>query len=175
MSEIHPISEREAATGDDVEANHQPVEPARTQAIKTSGINHIKEDESKPRNPRMMTDGSLIALAESLKATEGHNKMHEVSIQYRNLTFWNTMPKKTIPTVGSSILKMFMGGGPKERVNIIKDLTGRIMPKTMTLLLGPPGCGEPSEHLLCQTSYSFLSSLICFLFVLADTQVSRPC
>ena len=161
MSEIHPISEPEVATVDDVEANHQPIEPARTQAIK---IDHIEEDESKPRNPRMMADGSLVALAESLKATEGHNKMHEVSIQYRNLTFWNTMPKKTIPTVGSSILKMFMGGGPKERVNIIKDLTGRIMPKTMTLLLGPPGCGETSADISCQISYCILSSLICFPF-----------
>jgi len=141
MSEVHPISSTELATVDDVEANHQPIDTSSAQAIEETIVEPIKEAH-KPHNPRMMPDGSLIALAESLKATEGHNRMHEVNIQYRNLSFWNTMPKKTIPTVGSSILKMFMGGGPKERVNIIKDLTGRIMPKTMTLLLGPPGCGK---------------------------------
>lgn len=91
---------------------------------------------------RMMQDGSLASLADSLKMIQDHNKMHEVNIQYRNLTFWNTVPKKTIPTVGSAVKNFFIGSGPKERVNVIKDLTGRIMPKTMTLLMGPPGCGK---------------------------------
>lgn len=107
---------------------------------------------------RIMEDGSLNALAESLNMIQDHNKMHEVNIQYRNLTFWSTVPKKSIPTVGSAIKKIFFGSGPKQRVNVIKDLTGRIMPKTMTLLMGPPGCG----------SYLYLYLLFHFCYVLAE-------
>eukprot|EP01034_Spumella_vulgaris_P031175 gene31175-38522_t len=33
-------------------------------------------------------------------------------------------------------------GGKKRRVDIVKDLTGRILPKRMTLVMGPPGCGK---------------------------------
>ncbi len=90
---------------------------------------------------RIMEDGSLNALATSLAVIREQYKMHEVSVQYRNLTFWNNVPKKSIPTVGSAVKNLLFGGGPKERVDIVKDLTGRIMPKTMTLLMGPPGCG----------------------------------
>jgi hypothetical protein len=91
---------------------------------------------------RIMKDGSLAALQNSLTKIQDHNKMHEVSIQYRDLTFWNTVPKKTIPTVGSAIKGFLLGSGPKHRVDVIQGLTGRILPKTMTLLMGPPGCGK---------------------------------
>eukprot|EP01034_Spumella_vulgaris_P003714 gene3714-4760_t len=52
------------------------------------------------------------------------------------------VPKKKIPTVGSSFVSMIAGSGKKSRVNIIHDLTGRILPKRMTLVMGPPGCGK---------------------------------
>jgi ABC-type multidrug transport system ATPase subunit len=54
------------------------------------------------------------------------------------------MPEKKIPTVGLAFRSMIMGSGEKHRVNIINDLTGRILPKRMTLVMGPPGCGERS-------------------------------
>ncbi len=56
------------------------------------------------------------------------------------------VPKKTIVTVGNT----FTGSGEKLRANIVKDLTGRILPKRMTLVIGPPGCGEyvPFHNLL---------------------------
>jgi hypothetical protein len=91
---------------------------------------------------RIMQDGSLMALEKSIASLGGHNKMHEVCVQYRDLTFWNMVPPRTIPTVGSAVKKLFFGSGPKNRVNIIKGLTGRILPKRMTLLMGPPGCGK---------------------------------
>jgi hypothetical protein len=90
----------------------------------------------------LMEDGSLDALTKSIEKTAEHVHRYEINIQYRNLTFWNMIPKKIIPTVGSSFLSMFTGDGKKDRVNIINDLTGRILPKRMTLVMGPPGCGE---------------------------------
>jgi len=98
---------------------------------------------------RLMADGSLDALAKSIDMITHHTNRFEIQVQYRNLTFWNDLPKRKIPTVGSSIKKLFMGGGKKHRVNIINDLTGRILPKRMTLVMGPPGCGK-----LCITCLS---------------------
>jgi hypothetical protein len=90
----------------------------------------------------LMEDGSLSALSEAVERNVEHAHRYEIHVQYRNLTFWNMLPKKRIPTVGSSFFSLFTGSGKKERVNIINDLTGRILPKRMTLVMGPPGCGE---------------------------------
>ncbi|KAJ1423367.1 P-loop containing nucleoside triphosphate hydrolase protein, partial [Ochromonadaceae sp. CCMP2298] len=64
------------------------------------------------------------------------------SVQFRDLTYWTSAPEKRIPTVGSTLKKMLLGAGPKHRVDILKGLTGRLQPCTMTLLMGPPGCGK---------------------------------
>ena len=91
---------------------------------------------------RLMADGSIDALTKSLKLIVGHTHQYEIAVQYRNLTFWNNLPKLAIPTVWSSVRSIFLGSGKKHRVNIINDLTGRILPKRMTLVMGPPGCGK---------------------------------
>ena len=91
-----------------------------------------------------MKDGSLESLMKSTETFAEHVKSHEVHVQFRGLTFWNMVPKKTIVTVGST----FTGSGEKFRANIINDLTGRILPKRMTLVMGPPGCGEYFVHFL---------------------------
>jgi hypothetical protein len=100
-----------------------------------------------------MPDGSLNSLMKSVTSIKEHNQMHEIYVQYRNLTFWNMVANRKIPTVGSTIRNIVFGSGPKRRVDIIKDLTGRILPKTMTLLMGPPGCGE-SDNLSHFTTHS---------------------
>jgi hypothetical protein len=92
----------------------------------------------------LMEDGSLPALSRSVERVAEHAHRYEIHVQYRNLTFWNLVSKKKIPTVGSSFLSLIAGSGKKHRVNIINDLTGRILPKRMTLVMGPPGCGERS-------------------------------
>jgi hypothetical protein len=50
------------------------------------------------------------------------------------------VPEKKMVTVGSSILNMFRcGSGPKHRVDILKNLSGRIQRAKLTLVMGPPG------------------------------------
>jgi len=90
----------------------------------------------------VMKDGSLESLAKTFEQFKPHAMNYEIKVQYRNLTFWNNMPKHSIPTVGSSFKGLLMGPGKKERVDIIKDLSGRILPGRMTLVMGPPGCGK---------------------------------
>jgi hypothetical protein len=91
----------------------------------------------------------------------------DVDVQFRDLSFWGQplslslhpspsphlptrvtslfvgiVPKTRIPTVGSTIRDLFLfGRRPKQRIDILKNLTGRIAPKKMTLVMGPPGCG----------------------------------
>jgi hypothetical protein len=58
------------------------------------------------------------------------------------LTLLGIVPKTQIPTVGSTVRDLFLfGTGPKQRVDILKNLTGRIATQKMTLVMGPPGCG----------------------------------
>jgi len=100
---------------------------------------------------RLMADGSIDALTKSLKLIVDHTHQYEIAVQYRNLTFWNDLPKQSIPTVWSSVRSMVLGSGKKHRVNIVNELTGRILPKRMTLVMGPPGCGK-----YCKFSFLFL-------------------
>jgi hypothetical protein len=96
----------------------------------------------------LMEDGSLESLTKAVGKHDDHVHRYEIHVQYRNMTFWNMIPEKTIPTVGSVLLSMVGVGGKKRRVDIVKDLTGRILPKRMTLVMGPPGCGESSAAIL---------------------------
>ena len=114
------------------------------------------QQQKKLQVGRLMPDGSLTALQRSLQSIKEQYKTHEVSVQFRDLTFWNMVPQRVIPTVGTALKNFILGSGPKQRVDIIKNLTGRIMPKTMTLLMGPPGCGKIFFKLVCAL---FLSSI----------------
>lgn len=108
---------------------------------------HIHEKDATVKAVgRLMEDGSLDALTKSIKLVQNHTHQFEIAVQYRNLTFWNSIPKKSIPTVWSSVKSIFLGSGKKYRVNIINDLTGRILPKRMTLVMGPPGSGKHCYH-----------------------------
>lgn len=52
------------------------------------------------------------------------------------------VPKTHIPTVGSTIKDLLLcGTSPTQRIDILTNLTGRIAPKKMTLVMGPPGSG----------------------------------
>ncbi len=99
-------------------------------------------EQSRLKN-HVMEDGRLETLTKVIEKQVEHTRRYEIQVQYRHLTFWNELAEKGIPTVGSNLRSLFMmGGGKKRRVNIVKDLTGRILPKRMTLVMGPPGCGE---------------------------------
>lgn len=71
-----------------------------------------------------------------------HMHFHPVSIVYQNVNFYTMVSEKQIATVGSTIKGMFCGSGPKHRVDIIKNISGRIQRGKMTLVMGPPGLYE---------------------------------
>lgn len=108
--------------------------------VTTKSLSKIS-DTNQTMEERAVMDGSVESIVKSAERIKAYTLHHEIRIRYRNMSFWNNMPKRTIPTVGSAVKEFFMGKGKKERVDVLKDLTGQILPGTMTLVVGPPGCG----------------------------------
>jgi hypothetical protein len=69
-------------------------------------------------------DGSHGALNALLMKIRNLQQIHQVQICFKDLGYWTKSPKPHIPTVGTTIRNMFIGYGPKERVDILKGLTG---------------------------------------------------
>lgn len=90
----------------------------------------------------LLRDGSAKSMTELIGRAKEHIKIYRVTVIYRDLNFWTMAPERTIPTVGSTVRRIFFGTGPKNRVDIIRGVTGMIRPGTMTLVMGPPGCGK---------------------------------
>jgi hypothetical protein len=119
----------------------------------------IEPKASPVRSDGLMPDGSLSALEKSVDRIKDFSTQYDINVQFKDLTFWNNVPESRIPTVGSSFKSLFFGSGPKRRVDIFKNLTGRILPKTMTLVMGPPGCGKIPR--LLYTSSESLLLILC--------------
>ena len=120
-----------------------------SEANTVRNMDHVHEHEAMcDIGERLMANGSLSALTKSVEKLKPLTHHYEVTVQYRNLTFWNDLPGQiTYPTVGSTLAKVFYNSEKKHRVQIIGDLTGRILPKRMTLVMGPPGCGKKNYEL----------------------------
>jgi hypothetical protein len=105
----------------------------------------------------LMKDGSIAALHKVLDKVKDFHDTLEVHVQFKNLSYFCMAPEAQIPTVGSTLKKMIMGSGPKQRIDILKDLTGRILQGKMTLIMGPPGCGMYlTEHIYSMHSLALL-------------------
>jgi ABC-type multidrug transport system ATPase subunit len=93
-----------------------------------------------------MPDGSFESLDKAISRLKPLVNIPQIDVQFRNLSFWGMVPKTRIPTVGSGLRDMFLLGAaaPKQRVDVLKNLTGRIATRKMTLVMGPPGCGKSS-------------------------------
>ena len=88
---------------------------------------------------RGLKDASVPSVHEWMSRVIKVVNIHRVDIQYKDLNYYTYAPKLTIPTVGSTIRKLVFGAGKKEKIDIIKGVTGRIVPGKMTLVMGPPG------------------------------------
>lgn len=120
--------------------------------LKENGIDLPAKLEPAHERPRkystvelpFLPDAEYETLKESFAKIAKLSHIDEYEVQYRGLSFWGMVPKTHIPTVGSVIREIFFGAGPKHRTDILHDLTGRIRPRKMTLIMGPPGCGKSS-------------------------------
>ena len=69
-------------------------------------------------------DGSSEALANLLAKIKDLHQIYHVQICFKDLGYWTNSTKPYIPTVGSTMTNIFIGHGPKHRVDILKGLTG---------------------------------------------------
>ncbi len=97
------------------------------------------------RLPAFIKDGSEGEIGMMLNRLKGLVRPLHVTVRYKSLNLWTMAPEPSIPSVSKAMLGMIGMGDKKRRVDILKDLNGRIAPFKMTLLLGPPGSGRSGE------------------------------
>jgi ABC-type multidrug transport system ATPase subunit/ABC-type multidrug transport system permease subunit len=117
--------------------------------IEVPALPEVVNHESIPRlladSEHLMQDGSFESLDKTISKLKQYLHILPIDVQYHDLSFWGMVSKTRIPTVGSTLRDLFLfGTGPKQRVDVLKNLTGRIASKKMTLVMGPPGCGKSS-------------------------------
>ncbi|GAQ79604.1 pleiotropic drug resistance protein [Klebsormidium nitens] len=73
-------------------------------------------------------------------------------VKFKNVSYTSQIRRTTkgYATVGSKLVDCFAPcmkeKAPIEMFHILDDCTGYLMPGTLTLVLGPPGCGKSSFH-----------------------------
>lgn len=93
----------------------------------------------------MMKQGSLEELEWIVENNKKLIRNLDIAVEFHNLSYSTEVPKNSvIPTVGSVLFSMLTACIPKqtETIHILAESTGRILPRKMTLLLGPPGSGK---------------------------------
>ena len=72
----------------------------------------------------------------------------DITIEYQNLSFIVKVPLNpevsTVATTLTSMMK-FWETKPTKEIRILSNVSGRIAPRKMTLLLGPPGSGKSGK------------------------------
>jgi ABC-type multidrug transport system ATPase subunit len=117
--------------------------------IEIPPVPEVTHYDSVPRllidSEHVMQDGSFESLDKTISKLKQYMNILPIDVQYHDLSFWGMVSKTRIPTVGSTLRDLLLfGTGPKLRVDVLKNLTGRIASQKMTLVMGPPGCGKSS-------------------------------
>jgi hypothetical protein len=90
----------------------------------------------------LLKDGTVEEYKILLEQVKKHHRKFTTFVCYHDLGIWTKIARTSIPTVGNELSKCVCGPGPLNRVDILKGLSGRILPGKLTLLLGPPGSGS---------------------------------
>lgn len=98
----------------------------------------------------LLQDGNVAELEKLMDDRKHLFRPQDVTIEFYDLNFYTFVdPERQIVTVSSVLWKLltFWRPTPQKRVNILASATGRILPRKMTLLLGPPGSGKSGKIL----------------------------
>ncbi len=124
--------------------------------LRENGIDLPASDH--PINPalydivdNLMKDGTLEEFESMLERNKNLMRNTDIAVEFYNLNYSAKVPKeKVFPTVGSVLYYLLTMWLPRdlETVHILADATGRILPRKMTLLLGPPGSGKSGIEML---------------------------
>ncbi|OAE18414.1 hypothetical protein AXG93_3426s1070 [Marchantia polymorpha subsp. ruderalis] len=98
---------------------------------------------------KLLNDGLLKFL---LKLNKYLPPLPAQVIKFKDVSYFTNVneAKEGYETVGSMSLKLFLpcigNRAPPSKFSILQDCTGYLMPGTLTLVCGPPGCGKSSLH-----------------------------
>lgn len=93
----------------------------------------------------LLKEGTAEELEGLTEQTKALLRSMDISIEYLNLTYSTELPVvRKIQTVSTILLSLFNFWRPveKKRLDILANVSGRILPRKMTLLIGPPGSGK---------------------------------
>lgn len=97
---------------------------------------------------RLLQDGNVEELERMIEDRKHLFRPQDITIEFYDLNFHTTVDAdRRIVSVTSVFwnLLTFWKPKPQKRVNILANATGRILPRKMTLLLGPPGSGKSGK------------------------------
>lgn len=93
----------------------------------------------------ILVNGSIDELRQLLEGRQKLAREQEVAVEYHNLHFHTTVDtEREISTVFTTLrdLLFFWVARPQKKLDILANVSGRILPRKMTLLIGPPGSGK---------------------------------
>ena len=98
-----------------------------------------------------ISDASEEQLKRLLQQQKQHVRPLDITLEYSHLTYRVYVAQnREIPSVSSlmkSLLCFWTKFARKKEIKILSDVTGRIKPRKMTLLIGPPGSGKSGRSL----------------------------
>lgn len=93
----------------------------------------------------LMKEGTVEELEGLTETTKELLRANDIAIEFHDLKYTTEIPKeRKIQTVSTILLSMltFWKSVEKREIDILAGISGRILPRKMTLLIGPPGSGK---------------------------------
>lgn len=103
----------------------------------------------KEENKRLLQDGTISELEAHLEKSQAWNRDTDIPVEFHDLTLAARISnERIISTAGTMLWSMlFFWMSPKKKdIDILSHLTGRILPRKLTLVIGPPGSGKSGRY-----------------------------
>eukprot|EP00981_Chlorochromonas_danica_P002642 scaffold519_cov179-Ochromonas_danica.AAC.1 len=118
--------------------------PPRDETTSPTNGDSIPTDHHQFKAP-LLKVGNIEEIQATLVNAQKIARLPDISIEFHDLCFTTSVPvKREIPSTGYIMRNLFCFWKKTEmkEVAILSHLTGRILPRKMTLLMGPPGSGK---------------------------------
>ncbi|RYH29128.1 hypothetical protein EON65_09585 [archaeon] len=125
-------------------------------------------DYKQASNYSTVKEGNIEELQEILEHQKKLVRTQDLSIEFHNLSVSTTVNFNSgITSVASVIYDMFsfLLTSNVKKVDIVSNLTGRILPRKLTLLMGPPGSGKSGKVTIASICMAWSAQAKWFLII----------
>jgi len=126
-----------------LEANNIP-KPIRSELIEKMRLKKVSTRRARETLYSLLKTTESVVIQSYIKKFEEIGRHDEYIISFRDFGVWTMAAPGHIETVGSQLLSPLRETifSTTKRFDILKGLTGCILPGRLTLLVGPPGSGK---------------------------------